>query len=87
MSNQYDNTNRGAVWKNQKMREGKRDPHFTGTINVDGVDYYISAWKNDKPGDNQPVLSLSVRKDDRQQQPSYQPAAQAPADVNDEIPW
>lgn len=87
MSNQYDNTNRGAVWKNQKMREGKRDPHFTGTINVEGVDYYISAWKNDKAGDNQPVLSFSVRKDDRQQQPSYQPAAQATADVNDEIPW
>ena len=87
MSNQYDNSNRGAVWKNHKMREGKRDPHFTGTINVEGVDYFISAWKNDKQGESQPVLSLSVRKDDRQQQPSYQPAAQAPVDVNSDIPW
>lgn len=87
MSNQYDNSNRGAVWKNQKMREGKRDPHFTGSINVDGVEYFISAWKNDKQGDNQPVLTLSVRKDDRNDQPSYQSANTAPVDVNSEIPW
>ena len=83
---QYDNTNRGAVWKNQKMREGKRDPHFTGNINVDGVDYFISVWKSDRDGQNQPVLTMSVRKDDRDSQPTYQPQAK-PVDVNSEIPW
>lgn len=87
MSNQYDNTNRGAVWKNGKMRDGKRDPHFTGTINVDGVDYFISVWNNDKQGENQPLMTMSVRKDDRNENPSYQSGNTAPVDVNSEIPW
>lgn len=87
MSNQYDNTNRGAVWKNQKMRDGKRDPHFTGMINVGGVDHFISIWKNDKQGENQPVMTMSVRKDDRNENPSYQSSNTAPVDVNSEIPW
>ena len=85
---QIDNTNRGAVWKNQKMREGKKDPQFTGTINVDGLDYFISAWKSDRQGDNQPVLTFSVRKKD--QQPSYQQASYQPAqsdDIDSEIPF
>ena len=84
---QYDNTNRGAIWKNNKMREGKRDPQFTGSINVDGVDYFISAWKNEKQGDNQPDLTFSVRKDDRGNQPSQQSVSTAPTDVNSEIPF
>jgi len=84
---QYDNTNRGAIWKNHKMREGKRDPQFTGSINVDGVEYFISAWKNEKQGDNQPVLTFSVRKDDRDSQPSQQSVSTAPTDVNSEIPF
>lgn len=84
---QYDNTNRGALWKNTEMRPDRRDPHFQGTININGKDYQLSAWKpdEDKKGPKTPVLSLSVReKSTPQQQAAPQPTVQ---DINDEIPW
>lgn len=84
---QYDNTNRGALWKNAEMRPDKKDPHFQGTININGKEYFISAWKPDpeKVGPKTPVLSISVReKSAPQQQAASQPTAQ---DINDAIPW
>lgn len=86
MSNQYDNTNRGAIWNNTRQRPGKTDPHFTGTINVEGQEYWISAWKRREGApDTAPVLSLSVRKVEPKQEESYQSPAQSVPD--DEIPW
>lgn len=82
--NQYDNTNRGALWKNTEMRPDKRDPHFQGTININGKDYQLSAWKPDpeKVGPKTPVLSLSVREvKPKQEGAGYAP----PNDINDEI--
>ena len=84
---QYDNTNRGALWKNTEMRPDKKDPHFQGTINIDGKDYQLSAWKPDpdKVGPKTPVLSISVReKSAPQPQAATEPSVQ---DINDEIPW
>ena len=40
----YDNSNSGALFKNTKMREGKEDPEYTGSINIDGKDYWLDAW-------------------------------------------
>ena len=42
MSN-YDNTNRGAIFKNDHKTEEKH-PDYRGTINVDGNDKQISLW-------------------------------------------
>ena len=60
--NDYDNTNRGACWLNDRKREGKSDPDYTGTLNVDGTDYFWSGWKNIRDGERQPVLTFSVNK-------------------------
>ena len=60
----YDNSNRGAVWGNDK-REKDSHPHFKGQANIDGVEYYVSAWKRGegaKP--NSPALSMSFVKVD-----------------------
>ena len=56
-----DNTNRGAIWKNRK-KEKDTHPDFTGSLNVDGVEYWVNAWrrKDDAPS-NAPALSFSVR--------------------------
>ena len=43
----YDNTNKGAIWKNDN-RERDTQPHFKGNLNVDGVEYYVSAWKREE---------------------------------------
>ena len=39
----YDNTNRFVLFKNEKKRDDK-DPDRTGTLNVDGVEYFIDGW-------------------------------------------
>ena len=88
--NQYDNTNRGALWKNDEMRPDKRDPHFQGTININGTDYMLSAWKPDpdKVGPKTPVLSLSVReKKPAQPEPAQVTTHTNVQDVNDQISW
>ena len=36
----YDNTNRGSIWGNKKKRPGKQDADFTGSLNVNGVEFY-----------------------------------------------
>lgn len=41
MSN-YDNTNRGALFRNTHRRDDK-DPSHTGSINVEGREFWIDA--------------------------------------------
>ena len=61
---QHDNTNRGAIWKNDK-KESDTQPDFTGRLNVNGVDFWVSSWKR-KPDANPkaPALSFSVKPKD-----------------------
>lgn len=56
---EYDNTNRGVLFKNNKQRAGKKDAEYQGNLNVDGVDYWISAWVKD--GSKGKFFSLSVK--------------------------
>jgi uncharacterized protein (DUF736 family) len=43
MSDKYDNTNSGALFRNDR-KEKETQPDLRGKINVDGKDFYISAW-------------------------------------------
>ena len=56
----YDNTNRIALWGN-KDKETDSHPDFKGQLNIDGVEYWVSAWKR-KEGANpaSPALSGSI---------------------------
>ena len=70
---QYDNTNTGALFAN-KDRASDNHPNARGTINVGGVEYWISAWtKTSKAGEK--FQSLSVTPKEPQQAP-------APAAIN-----
>lgn len=82
----YDNTNRLAVFKNQHMREGKKDAPLTGTLNVDGVEYWVNMWKGkDKNGDT--YFSGSINKKDKQPELKQPEAASGADDFDDEIPF
>ena len=62
---EYDNTNRGALFKNTKKRDGKKDPDYNGSLNVGGHDYWLSAWlTKDRNGNT--FMSVSVQPKDRQ---------------------
>jgi hypothetical protein len=67
---EYDNTNRGVMFKNDQGGNPKR-PQYRGSINVDGTDYNLSAWVRESKKDGSKFLSLTVepkqgapRKDD-----------------------
>jgi len=83
---EYDNTNRGALFKNTR-REKDSHPEYNGSINVDGHDYWISAWVKD--GKSGKFFSLSVkRKDGTAERPEKQEKPQSFArDMDDEIPF
>lgn len=62
----YDNTNRGALFINDR-KSTEKHPDRTGTINVEGTEYWLSGWIKKKNGDGAPYLSLSVQKKEQQQ--------------------
>ena len=65
----YDNTNRGTLGKNINKKE-ESHPDASGSLNVNGVDYWISGWN--KVGENGKFLSLSVKPKDAQK-PKQEP--------------
>jgi hypothetical protein len=60
----YDNTNSGLLAKNDKQGNESR-PDYRGSINVDGTEYWLSAWiKTGRDGTKlagQKYMSLSVQ--------------------------
>lgn len=77
----YDNTNRGQIWGNDK-KSTENHPDFKGSINVEGVEYWLSAWKR-KPDANPkaPALSFSIQA--KEQQLSQQGGASASGGTGD----
>lgn len=79
---EYDNTNRGMLSKNQN-KTSDNHPDHSGSLNVNGVDYWLSGWvKKSKAGNN--FLSLSIKPKDAKAPPKQKPQEQDP---NDDIPF
>ena len=94
MSN-YDNTNRGVLFKNDR-KEKDTHPNMKGSINVEGVEYWVSAWT--KEGSNGKYMSLSVTPKEQTQTAAQavqqvappqrqQQAAPVVDDLDDSIPF
>ena len=43
----YDNSNSGALFKNDRKRPDRQDPDYTGTAELAGVAYFVDAWVNE----------------------------------------
>jgi len=78
----YDNTNRGSIWKNDR-KETEKHPDFTGSINVEGKEYWLNGWRR-KEGANPkaPAMSFSVRAKEQQA-----PQPDTVAGFDDSIPF
>lgn len=62
MNTEYTNLNKGALFP--KSPETEKHPNYQGEINVDGKDYWISAWnKRSKAGNNFKSLSVTAKDD------------------------
>ena len=97
----FDNTNRGVIFVNDKKAEGSKQPDRTGSINIEGVEYFLDGWlKISQAGAK--FMSLSVKRKEvqpqRQEAPRAAPARTAPAakpapagsgfdDMDDDIPF
>ena len=89
MSNEYDNVNRGAVWKNEN-KKSENHPDFSGSINIEGREFWLSGWrKKSDASDRAPLVSFSVRPKDDNPSQSYQQSApqKAQDDFEDDIPF
>ena len=80
---EYDNTNRFSLFKNEKKTKDTQ-PGYTGSINVDGVEYYLDAWVKD--GKSGKFFSGSIKRKDAKAKPA--PVAEAEADpFGEDIPF
>jgi len=87
MSN-YDNSNRGSIWKNDD-RKSDTHPHFKGSAEVGGVEYWVSGWLR-KPEANPkaPAMSFSFTAKEAQTAKSQPTAAEPNSfDIAGDIPF
>jgi len=68
MSEQYDNNLRGALFKNNKRTE-ERQPEYTGNCEIDGKEYWVSAWVRESKNGNK-FFSMSYTPKEQQNVPS-----------------
>lgn len=85
MSKQFDDTNRGALFKEQE-KSSERAPDYKGSINVDGKDYWLSAWVKEAQSGRK-YMSLSVEPKEKQA-PRQQPTGRGkPSRDFDDAPF
>lgn len=90
MSKEFDDTNRGALFKNER-KETDKHPDYTGQVNVGGRDYWLSAWI--KEGRKGKFMSLAVKPKDGQPRDSRKdepPASRRPSlkdELDDTVPF
>lgn len=94
----FDNTNTGILKANETRRNDK-DPSHQGSINIDGKEYWLSAWVNTgKPGGKlagKKFFSIKVKpklQSDRASPPTGgrndpRPAKQEGEAFSDDIPF
>ena len=70
---EYDNTNSGALFRNDKCDNPKR-PDYRGELDINGTAYRISGWVKESKKDGSKFLSLKA-------EPKEAPAPKAPAKI------
>ena len=78
---EYSDINRGAIWPNEdKTPDHPNWADFKGSINVDGVEYWVSAWKRGAGANPKaPSLKFSIQKKEDVHNKGVQNASQAAA--------
>jgi len=82
----YDNTNRGAIFKNEKTKDSQ--PDYRGKINVDGADKDISLWLNTSKDGKTKFFSVVISEPYVADKGAYvAPKAESNNDEPDDLPF
>ena len=57
---QYDNTNKGAIFKNEDKKIDNH-PDYKGSLDVNGVELWVSGWIKTSEKTGKKFMSLSVK--------------------------
>ena len=89
----YDNNLSGVLFRNDR-KESQKQPHYKGSCEINGVEYWISSWMNESSkGVKYMSLKFSPKEEQqRQQRQNLQRSAQQAQidhgdDLNDDIPF
>ena len=78
----FDNNNRGVLFSERDKKTKDDDLDYSGSIDIDGAEYWLSAWiKTSKKGNK--FLSLSVKPKDEARSGGGSPKR----DMDDDIPF
>jgi uncharacterized protein (DUF736 family) len=77
----YDNTNSGVLFRNDKKQSDKH-PDFTGTMDVEGREYWLSSWVNESK-DGRKYFKMSLTPKDSQK-PDQAPQQQI---ASEDVPF
>jgi hypothetical protein len=80
---EYSNENRGTLYRNENKKEDNH-PEYSGSLNVNGKDYWLSGWVKESKKDGKKFFSLSV-KPKAKENPHAKPKVED--DMNDSIPF
>lgn len=83
----YDNDLSGALFKNDR-KEKDTHPDYKGQCEIDGTEYWISAWlKTSKEGRKFMSLAFEPKDKPKQRQKDERYRAGAPDPADDDIPF
>ena len=87
MTEQYDNEMKGVLFAN-KERVKETQPQAKGSCQIEGVEYWVSAWTNEAKS-GQRYQSLSFQRKDAVHNKGMEQAKAAaePAQFEDDIPF
>lgn len=84
---QYDNSNRGAIFKNDDKQQDNH-PDWKGSLNVNGVDLWISGWFKTSEKTGKKFMSLSVKtKDAVPVKQAQKPKPSGFENMDDDVPF
>lgn len=86
---QFDNNMRGVLFKNDEKRPDKKDPDYQGQAEIEGVEYWLSAWIQESKKGNK-FMSLRFNpKEERVQRKELEklPSSTPTPAFNDDIPF
>ena len=85
---EFDNTNRGVLFNERANKTKDNDRDYSGSLNVEGVEYWLSGWINQsKKGLTYLTIKLKPKEEKPKAVESQRAAEGQRDDFNDEVPF